>query len=430
LLFVFFSLHYIQNMSLYFVTQRYLHKYGYLNCTVPDRRRRRHQPFQPPAGGFDEGVSSIPRPSEHVCSDQEVRTALRKLQQRFDLDATGRLDDDTKSLMSRGRCGNTDSDDRRRQLEPEPETVSRVVAPADDSAHGRNGTGHEVTQRLERGRRRRQRRSPSSSLPEAPAGRTARAVDIRNGSGEVDPLEAAGLAEAGSDIFAGTVRSSWSAAIDHDRLSENIVDSLEYVSGSGLRRRQEMLRDIIDRRRRESVSTSSAAVSKPNLTVDELDFIRRIRSMRAIGRRSASSSGVTQLLQQRQQQLVVQQSLLDQERIKQHRRRRRKRRRRRSISVDSIGDNVHEGPTSGGSAAELIAQSRFFRRDDNSPVQWRLLDDGVSGKIPLSDQRSILELAFRMWSEVIPLKFSETNNVAVQDMDVIIAFAKRKWNSL
>jgi len=67
-----------------------------------------------------------------------------------------------------------------------------------------------------------------------------------------------------------------------------------------------------------------------------------------------------------------------------------------------------------------------FQKNGNSPVRWRLLADGVSGKIPLIDQRAILELAFRMWSEVIPLKFHESNAVDVVQMDVIIAFAKRK----
>jgi len=67
-----------------------------------------------------------------------------------------------------------------------------------------------------------------------------------------------------------------------------------------------------------------------------------------------------------------------------------------------------------------------FAKNANSPVRWRLLADGVSGKIPLIDQRAILELAFRMWSEVIPLKFHEVNGVDIVHMDVVIAFAKRQ----
>ena len=70
-----------------------------------------------------------------------------------------------------------------------------------------------------------------------------------------------------------------------------------------------------------------------------------------------------------------------------------------------------------------------FSNDEHSPVQWRLLDAGISGKIPLPDQRAILELAFRMWSEVIPLRFSERNMLDIRSMDVIIAFAKRKRDS-
>ena len=96
-----------------------------------------------------------------------------------------------------------------------------------------------------------------------------------------------------------------------------------------------------------------------------------------------------------------------------------RRRRRRSISVPSFDDRVNEGP-----ASETPDRVRF--QNGNSPVRWRLLADGVSGKIPLIDQRAILELAFRMWSEVIPLKFHESSSIDVVNVDVIIAFAKRE----
>jgi len=83
---------------------------------------------------------------------------------------------------------------------------------------------------------------------------------------------------------------------------------------------------------------------------------------------------------------------------------------------------VNEGP----SATTGLDNRVRFQKNGNSPVRWRLLADGVSGKIPLVDQRAILELAFRMWSEVIPLKFHESNSIDVVNVDVIIAFAKRE----
>jgi len=89
--------------------------------------------------------------------------------------------------------------------------------------------------------------------------------------------------------------------------------------------------------------------------------------------------------------------------------------------VPSFDDRVNEGPATESGDARVR-----FQKNGNSPVRWRLLADAVSGKIPLIDQRAILELAFRMWSEVIPLKFHESNGVDVVDMDVIIAFAKRE----
>jgi len=92
-------------------------------------------------------------------------------------------------------------------------------------------------------------------------------------------------------------------------------------------------------------------------------------------------------------------------------------RKRRSISIQPMG----------GVSERVETDRTRFDKDENSPVQWRLLDSGISGKIPLPDQRAILELAFRMWSEVIPLKFSEANLVNLLNMDVIVAFAKREF---
>jgi matrix metalloproteinase-21 len=88
---------------------------------------------------------------------------------------------------------------------------------------------------------------------------------------------------------------------------------------------------------------------------------------------------------------------------------------RRSISVE-----IHEGPAFEDAKSGADDRTRF-QKDENRPVQWRLLADGVSGKIPVTDQRAVLELAFRMWSEVIPLKFNEANKLT----DVVIAFAKQ-----
>ena len=90
-------------------------------------------------------------------------------------------------------------------------------------------------------------------------------------------------------------------------------------------------------------------------------------------------------------------------------------RKRRSLQAVSI-DQVFEGPA---------GRSTRFPKD--RPVRWRLLDDGISSKIPLAEQKSRLELSFRMWSEVTPIKFVEDRQTNILDIDILIAFGKRKF---
>ncbi|GCB84853.1 hypothetical protein scyTo_0025481, partial [Scyliorhinus torazame] len=40
-------------------------------------------------------------------------------------------------------------------------------------------------------------------------------------------------------------------------------------------------------------------------------------------------------------------------------------------------------------------------------LKWRILDEGYSSQLTIDDQKMILKLAFRMWSEVTPLIFEE-----------------------
>ena len=89
-------------------------------------------------------------------------------------------------------------------------------------------------------------------------------------------------------------------------------------------------------------------------------------------------------------------------------------RKRRSLRAVFI-DQVYEGPAG--------SRTRFPK---DRPVRWRLLDDGRSSKIPLADQKSRLELSFRMWSEVTPIKFVEDRQTSITDIDILIAFGKRE----
>ncbi|XP_059176612.1 matrix metallopeptidase-21-like [Physella acuta] len=57
-------------------------------------------------------------------------------------------------------------------------------------------------------------------------------------------------------------------------------------------------------------------------------------------------------------------------------------------------------------------------------VRWRVLTTGFSTRIPVEDQRATIDLAFRMWSEVIPMRFTEDNKGHINDIDIEIAFGK------
>jgi hypothetical protein len=57
---------------------------------------------------------------------------------------------------------------------------------------------------------------------------------------------------------------------------------------------------------------------------------------------------------------------------------------------------------------------------------WRLVSSGYSTKMSIIDQISKLQLAFRMWSEVIPLQFVYDATGHVGNVDIEIAFGKGK----
>ena len=393
--------------------------------------------------------------TRHECSEFEVRSALRRLQRRFDLRPSGRLDDDTKKLMSRGRCGNIDTDLKRRpetaprrtenrkrrkrsvhggglRLEPEiavKQTESRaeqmrgsintdVQRPKPEtilSQVGRRGrrwrltdSGHkqpELETTLQyTGSMIRQRINNIVQRPKLETvlrvtgsrGRRKRSADDEGETGDSVSVPT----ERRAAEMTSSRGSRLSAGIDHADLHSRLTAGTGHEPGRALSRRTRMFIEIRKRHRAQLAAEAVHGVTeRRNHTEEELAAIRRrIRNGRA--QRSGGSDDEVSTSAPR-------------------------RRRRRSISIPSFDDRVNEGPATE-SASPGSEERVRFQKNGNSPVRWRLLADGLSGKIPLIDQRAILELAFRMWSEVIPLKFHESNSIDVVDMDVIIAFAKRK----
>lgn len=68
-----------------------------------------------------------------------------------------------------------------------------------------------------------------------------------------------------------------------------------------------------------------------------------------------------------------------------------------------------------------IRDSQKFTKSD---IRWRLLQTGISTRIPLEEQRASLNMAFRMWSEVIPLNFEEDVSGDIKAVDIEIAFGR------
>ncbi|XP_045074852.1 matrix metallopeptidase-21-like [Coregonus clupeaformis] len=55
-------------------------------------------------------------------------------------------------------------------------------------------------------------------------------------------------------------------------------------------------------------------------------------------------------------------------------------------------------------------------------LKWRLIGEGYSSQLTIQDQRHIIRLAFRMWSEVSPLEFVEDTLSPLEDVDIRLGF--------
>ncbi|XP_015231385.1 PREDICTED: matrix metalloproteinase-21 [Cyprinodon variegatus] len=55
-------------------------------------------------------------------------------------------------------------------------------------------------------------------------------------------------------------------------------------------------------------------------------------------------------------------------------------------------------------------------------LRWRLIGEGYSSQLTIEEQRYILRLAFRMWSEVSPLEFVEDTWSPLEEVDIKLGF--------
>eukprot|EP00062_Callorhinchus_milii_P022317 gi/632979987/ref/XP_007906776.1/ PREDICTED: matrix metalloproteinase-21-like [Callorhinchus milii] len=59
-------------------------------------------------------------------------------------------------------------------------------------------------------------------------------------------------------------------------------------------------------------------------------------------------------------------------------------------------------------------------------LKWRILAEGYSSQLSVEDQRLILRLAFRMWSEVTPLTFQEDLLASGSHIDIKLGFGTKR----
>ncbi|XP_037661258.1 matrix metalloproteinase-21 [Choloepus didactylus] len=67
------------------------------------------------------------------------------------------------------------------------------------------------------------------------------------------------------------------------------------------------------------------------------------------------------------------------------------------------------------------ARSQAFAK---TTLKWRLVSEGYSGQLSADEQRHILQLAFRMWSEVMPLEFEEDLSGPGALVDIKLGFGR------
>ncbi|KAM4702817.1 matrix metalloproteinase-21 [Rhinophrynus dorsalis] len=57
-------------------------------------------------------------------------------------------------------------------------------------------------------------------------------------------------------------------------------------------------------------------------------------------------------------------------------------------------------------------------------LKWRMIGEGYSNQLSINEQRYVFRMAFRMWSEVMPLDFEEDNTSPLSQIDIKLGFGR------
>ncbi|XP_078264411.1 LOW QUALITY PROTEIN: uncharacterized protein LOC144598303 [Rhinoraja longicauda] len=77
-------------------------------------------------------------------------------------------------------------------------------------------------------------------------------------------------------------------------------------------------------------------------------------------------------------------------------------------------------------ATDLLDNTYLQMAFSKSRLRWRILDEGYSSQLTIDDQKMILRLAFRMWSEVTPLIFIEDLTSPAAEIDIKLGFGTKR----
>ncbi|XP_078087677.1 matrix metalloproteinase-21-like [Mustelus asterias] len=77
-------------------------------------------------------------------------------------------------------------------------------------------------------------------------------------------------------------------------------------------------------------------------------------------------------------------------------------------------------------SSDLLDNSFPMLAFTKTKLKWRILDEGYSSQLMIDDQKMILKLAFRMWSEVTPLVFEEDLTSPASEIDIKLGFGTKR----
>ena len=375
-------------MCMYMCVQFVLSKYGYLRCQIKRRRREARRHGRGGRHHYDAGTSTVHNTQAdfqswgenfllseegglEVCDESEVQKAIREYQRTYNLPPTGELDDETKLLMSTTRCGNKDNaKDGEAAATTTTTTSTSTGTPTTASTSTSSSDALAAPPHF-----------PSSSSKNSVSDNTHISSSSSGGSHGHHHHHHHHKADDSnkSNVVAASQRL-WKRAINRIRADDpsQLIRLLKGAASSGSQRESRHRRHLED-----YISRLSRQDSRLTEPWSEEEHQRARRSIQVTATREEAEG-----------------------------------------PMNFAGLQISEHHT--GVEAEVQMEGRHSEMFNKEIIRWRLLTTGYSTRIPVEDQLATLDLAFRMWSEVIPLRFVEDTESDINEVDIEVAFGRGK----